>query len=245
MKSLIVDDQYTASEYLASLIEEHCPEVEAIDTVNDPMEAISLIQEKDYDVLFLDIEMPELDGFELIEQVGLNKLPSVVFTTAYNNHASKAFGVNAVHYLLKPVKPELLRKAVRRVHGAKSPGTSSSAIKAMENIHTGDNKIVLASGEDYFITKFDDIVRVHGEGSYATFYLLNGDKIMTSRRLAYYLDKFRGQSFLKTHQSHLVNLKHVIKYSKQNGGELFLQNDQCVPVSSRMRQEVLKALHLK
>jgi len=131
------------------------------------------------------------------------------------------------------------------VNGTNVSSTARSTLKAMESLHTGDNKIVLASGEDYFITRFDDIIRVHGEGSYATFYLTNGDKIMTSRRLAYYLDKFRGQSFLKTHQSHLVNLKHIVKYSKQNGGELFLLNKQCVPVSSRMRNDVLKALNLK
>lgn len=245
MKSLIVDDQYTASEYLASLLREHCPGVETIEATNDPLEAVALIQRHKYDVLFLDIEMPELDGFELIEQVGLSQLPSVIFTTAYNNHASKAFGVGAVHYLLKPVKPELLQKAVKRAQNRKPAEAVADTLKAMERLQVGTNKIILASGEDYFIVSFDDIIRVHGEGSYATFYLRNGDVVMTSRRLAHYASQFQGQSFIKTHQSHLVNIKYVVKYSKQNGCELFLCNGHSVPVSSRMKSGVLQVLCLK
>lgn len=241
MKSLIVDDEYTASEYLTSLLEEHCPEVKAVDSSNDPREAISLLQREQYDVLFLDIEMPELDGFELIQQVGLARVPSIVFTTAYNNHASKAFGVGAVHYLLKPVRPELLKKAVKRAQ-KKLPEDMYHTIGALQ---PRNDRMVLVSGDDYFIVNFDDIIRVQGEGSYSTFYLTSGEAVLTSRRLAHYAHDFEGKAFMKTHQSHLVNLNHVAKYSRQNGGELFLCNDHKVPISSRMRAYVLKALQLK
>lgn len=245
MKALIVDDEYMSGEYLRGLIREKCPEIKAIQCETAASDAIGKLQEGAFDLLFLDIEMPEMSGFELIEIVGAQKLPPIIFTTAYGEYALNAIKVSAVDYLLKPIDPEELLTAVGKVRQLPLADNVSKLGELMSMVgKEGSSRLAIANGSDYFLIDPHEIIHIEGSGSYSTFYMDGGRKIVSSRPLNYYYQRLSDMGFLRTHQSHVVNLRWIDRYSKSNGGIIFLKNNQNLPVSARLKKEVQKELGL-
>ncbi len=242
MTALILDDERIPAELLQDLISEHCSDFERVGVCTDPQQALTLIDQETIDVLFLDIEMPEMDGFEFIENLDRSKMPSIIFTTAFDKYAVKAFEKNAVHYLLKPIDPQLLKEAVGRIKHQDEGSSSEGLFTAVKQIRDLGDRITIAEGPDYHIVSVADIVRIEGSGSYSTFYLADERKLTASKRLNHYDERLSKQVFFRSHQSHLVNLNFVQRYSKSDGGYLVMKTGHTVPLSKRNRDGLLNRL---
>lgn len=245
MNALIVDDEFMEGEQLKDLLEKKCPEVEQIVFLESPVEAIMHLKKNEVDLLFLDIEMPEMNGFEFIEIVGSENIPPVVFTTAHSKYAVKAFKVHAIDYLLKPLDDSELKKAVQKAIKGRSADYQTQLNTLMNNPpeHFGD-RVALTEGQVHHFAKLSEIVRIEGSGSYSVFYMNTGKKITTSRPLNSYGSRLENQGFIRSHQSHLVNLNFISSYSLSDGGELLLESGDRVPVSSRKKALIKQTLGL-
>ncbi len=244
MKTLIIDDEKRQLDYLESKLEKWVLEISEIVKTQSPIEGLKLLRSTNFDLLFLDVEMPEMTGFELIEIIGADSLPPVIFTTAYSKYAVRAFKVNAIDYLLKPADPEELVRAVDRVQSERV-AQKKSVDDLLNNLPSSeDDRLVIAQGQTYFFIQIEDIVHIQGSGSYSDFFLSDGRRLTVSKRLNLYWKRLTGKSFIRPHQSHIVNKQHIKGYSKSDGGSLILSGDHSIPISGKMREEIKKYLGL-
>lgn len=241
MKVLLIDDQKNHLEHLEIQLRQLYPNNLTIEKIQNPLNAINKLSSEAFDLTFLDVEMPELTGFELIEIVGVSNLPPIIFTTSHSKYAVEAFKVNAIDYLLKPINlTELVRATERAMQFKLNQHALQSIIE--DPPVTNDNRIVVVQGQTYLFIAHADIVRIEGKGSYADFHLVDGRRITTSKRLNVYWKQLNQTTFFKPHKSHIVNQIHVIGYSKSDGGVILLKNNHDVPVSIQLRDEVKKRL---
>lgn len=243
MKIIIVDDEALQANYLHDKLKAHYPEAESVDIYNSPKDALIALRKNNFDLIFLDIEMPEMNGFEFIEIAGVATLPPIIFTTAFSDYAVEAFKVNAIDYLLKPIDPEELKSAIAKV------GTRNNPEKSLSNIiddqaGSFSRRLILVDQNSYEFVDFDKIIRIEGQGSYSSFFLEGNVKITTSKNLNFYWKKLSEHGFIRTHQSHIVNKNHIVRYNRLNRGELVLAEKQSAPISSRLRQAVKEQLGL-
>lgn len=244
IKSVVIDDEFVPSQHLEACINQHCQNVSVVKNFQNPIDAKQYLQNEEVDLVFLDVEMPEMSGFELVELVGLEKMPSVIFTTAYSQYAIKAFKVRAIDYLLKPIDPLELKSAIHRFETV-SPSAKPEWSSLVENPIPGyDTRLTLAESQTYHFVDFDEIIYVKGSGSYTDFYLTNSRHITTSKGLSTYNKRLEQKGFIKTHQSYMVNRAHVKEYQKNNG-ELLTLEQHIIPVSQRQKNDVMAALGLK
>ena len=245
-RAFIIDDDHISTENLKDAIAQNCKQITSINCFDKPLDAIAPIQQKEADLVFLDIEMPQLNAFELIELLEPEWWPPIIFTTAYSQYAVKAFKVRAIDYLLKPIDDAELKTAVTHALEENRLENEQKLSQLISHPPKGfDDRIALASGQSYHFVKIDSIVRIEGSGSYTHFYLSDGKKITASKSLGYFDNRLRQHKFMRPHQSHLANMDYIQGYSKTNGGELQMLNGHLVPVSVRRKNEVLTALGIK
>ena len=245
---LIVDDEPAASNILKMLIERHVPAAKEIKTCNSPEEALAIIGVWRPDLLMLDIEMPNMNGFDLLNRVG-NSDFDVVFTTAYDKYAIKAIRFSALDYLLKPVDITELQNAVNK-HIIKKFQPSQEQQKLVSNLinnlqqkdQTGF-KLAVSTTEGVFFFVPSEIIRLEGENNYTRFYFASQKPMLVSRTLKEYEDILSEHDFIRAHKSHLVNKKFVKHLDKE--GLLWLTDGSHIAVSRRKKGEVLKELSNK
>ncbi|NNE28832.1 MAG: response regulator transcription factor [Saprospiraceae bacterium] len=243
ISAVLIDDLQDALDLLKSDLKAHCPEVEILGEAKSVIEGAKLIRNTKPDLLFLDIRLGENTGFDLLEI--LPDLSSrVIFVTAYDEYALKAFRFSAVDYLLKPIDPELLTKAVSK---AKSQITQSQETLELlktqiKNPEALASKVSLPTMERLHIVDIESITRCQSFDNNTQFFLESGEKIFVTRTLKKFDELFSEHSFMRVHQSHLVNLKYVRAFEKRDGGYLVMKNGENVPVSVRKKPEVVKAL---
>lgn len=237
MRALILDDELNSAESLYILLRKHCPEVAIVGVETDPEAGIQKIQDMKPELLFLDIELQTTNAFDLI--LGLENHFGVIFTTAYDQYAIKAFKFDAIEYLLKPIDAIELVKAVEkaknRLKEYPAPGQLISPKVYLE-------KISVPTSDGLIFLNLASIIRFQSEGSYT--HVINEDKtsLLISKNLGA-VEKMTGYStFIRIHKSHLVNLRHVIKYFRGEGGEVLLSNDDRIPVARDRRDDFLKAI---
>lgn len=246
LEVLIVDDEFIEGELLRKSLLDKCPIVKNISNFQNPTEGLLYLRDNHVDLLFLDVQMPGMNGFEFIDIVGPLNMPPVIFTTAFSKYAVKAFKVHALDYLLKPVDDDELVAAVNKAVGAKQNELKEQLLNLMEEPPERFNdRIALSEGQTHHLIRVNDIVRVEGSGSYSAFYLNNGKRVTTSKPLNTYFERLQNQGFIKSHQSHLANPRYINGYRLSNGGELLLENTEIIPVSTRRREYVRKALGLE
>lgn len=246
MNALIIDNEKMPAKHLENMITRHCPQIKKRKIINKPTEALLYLKKNQTDVIFLDIEMPEMNAFEFLEIGGLENMPPIIFTTAYSKYAVKAFKVRAVDYLLKPIDSEDLIAAVHRLNEGVSDQQEEKLAAIVENPPADSNdRLVLANNQYYHFALPEEIVRVEGNGSYSQFYLTDGRKIMTSKHLKSYTQRLLKKGFIRSHQSHLVNKQYIEGFSKADGGELIVKDGHRVPVSTRLRSNILDLLGLR
>jgi two-component system LytT family response regulator len=231
MKALIIDDERLARSELRRLLEKH-PEIEIVGDARDAQEAVSQIGRLEPELLFLDIQMPGSNGFELLEQ--LDRAPLVIFTTAYDEYALKAFEVNALDYLLKPVAPERLAAALQKISGVKPRPTVA-----------GDQQIFVKDGEKCWFVALRDIVLLESEGNYTRLYF-GGQRPLVLRSLNYLEDRLDTALFFRASRKHILNLKFIESIDAwANGGFLVrLKGKFEVEMSRRQAQKFKEVMSL-
>ncbi len=235
-KALIIDDEQRTRELIAKMIESFDLGIEAIpggENVKSGLEAIAAIQP---DLVFLDIQMPDGTGFDLLKAVP-NKNFEVIFITAHEEFAIKAIKFSALDYILKPVDPEELRSAVERALQAMTEEASEPQFEALQNNIQPNQKrrLVLKTQESVHVVDLDQIIRCEADRNYTSFFLKEGRKILVSRTLKDYETLLTGHNFLRVQQSHLINLNYVDRYDKGNGGAVVMKDGSEVPLSPAKR----------
>ncbi len=236
-KIIILDDEEHCTDILSDLISRMPADYKITDVFNDPFEALTYIQKNEIDLLFLDIEMPGMNGFTFLDKI----LPvnfDIIFTTAYDQYAIRAFQYSAINYLLKPITEKAIVQSLSAWEQRKNKTKTeqwnmlSSFIKDSEKVQT---KIALPTGVGHEIMEIKDIVRCQAESNYCNFYFADGNKMLVCRTLKDVETILSEQDFFRVHQSHLINPKYVKTVSRQDGGTLIMTDGSKVPVSRQKR----------
>lgn len=244
--AIIVDDSERARNLLRLMLNELAPIVQVMGVAEDAEEGLRLIDKLQPDALFLDIEMPGKSGLQLAEALlEKNFLGNIVFTTAYNEYALKAFRLSAIDYLLKPIQEDQLLEAVEKLKTEKEHRNNEIRLKVLsDNLKEDKNDLLcipIQGGFEYLA--LDEIEYFVAEGSYIRIVCLNQKPKIVSKNLKYFetvLDS--TPNFVRTHRSYLVNMKCVQSYSKSEGGLLRLKSSQNIPISRERKQGVLDYL---
>ncbi len=243
LKTVIIDDESKARETITDMLALYCPELEVIGEAHDVLSGIQLIKSKKPELVFLDIKMPDGTGFDLLNRID-NKDFSLIFLTAFDEYAVKAFKFSAIDYLLKPLDPDELITAVDRVKSYRENDKDdlSVLLDNLKSIKKDSKKIVLKTTESIFLINIADIIRCESSGNYTKFYLTNQKPVLVSHTLKEYDDILSEYNFFRTHQSHLVNLNHVVRLDKADGGVLIMSEKQHVPIATRKKDALINAL---
>jgi len=242
LRTIIIDDEEHMRETLLDMLREHCPEVKVIGQAQGVKSGVNAVQEHHPDLIFLDIKMGDGTGFDLLEKIGPDEC-KIIFVTAYDEYALKAFKYSALDYLLKPVHTAELKKAVEKAGQQVQHELKTQFNTLTNNLSTDDpsqKKIILKTAENIHLVKVSDIACCEADGKYSLFFPLHGEKIMVSNSLKYYQDILTEAGFYRIHKSYLVNLEHVERFEKAEGGAVILDNGMKIPVASRKRQELLE-----
>jgi two-component system LytT family response regulator len=243
IKALIVDDERNNRVTLHKLIEKFCPNVEIIEECDGVDCAIDSIKNKTPDVVFLDVEMPGKNGFDLLANFNYQCPFEVIFTTAYSQYAVKAFKFSALDYLLKPVDPEELVRAVHRLTLRKSNDEKNKQFELLEykmsDKDLSKKHLAISTLEGIYFATLDEIIHVDADSSYTKIYLITGDMIMSSKPLKHFEELLEDYDFVRIHQSHIINLKHIRKYIRGDGGQVVMTNGTEIEVSRRKKDDLM------
>lgn len=239
LKTYLLDDESNCTDVLQVLLGKYCPEVQITGIFNDPELALEAIRRERPALLFLDIEMPILNGFELLRQCEQLDF-KVIFTTAYDRYAVKAFKFNALDYLLKPVDKDELVAAVGKAKLNASPTPAQlSSVQYLKN-NPIPERIALPVGQELLIVEVSDIQYFESDGAYVSVFLKEEKKpVVLSKSLREFEELLNNPSFFRAHNSYLVNLKHIKKIVKTDGGEIVMGNGRSLPVSRAKKGELM------
>ncbi|MFN3405609.1 MAG: LytR/AlgR family response regulator transcription factor [Cytophagaceae bacterium] len=242
LTAVIVDDEEASRDTLKNYLGKYCPDVEILALADSVKTGIAAVQEHKPDILFLDVEMPYGNAFDLLEQVGESSFETV-FVTAYSHYALKALNLSAAYYLLKPIEIDELINAVEKIKAGKQKDNHSFHTKILiENIQTMNKqlqKIVLPLMEGFEVIQVKDIVRCQANDNFTDFALSDGRKLLICRTLKHYESILEEFDFCRIHKSHLVNVQHIKKYLKGKGGQVVMSDGSTVDVSPNKKDELL------
>jgi two-component system, LytTR family, response regulator len=242
MRTIIVDDEPKNVRILNKLLTDYCKDVKIIGSAADSNEAMHLINELKPDLVFLDIEMPNGNAFDLLDKL----MPihfEIIFITAFENYSLKAFKYSALDYLLKPVSIEDLEIAVQKAKNQTNNKNINLQVKSLlQNINVankGLQKIAVHTLEGLEFLKIENIIRLEAKGSYTEFYLNDKSKIIGSKSIKEYEDLLSEDIFIRIHNSHIVNLNYIKKYHKGRGGYIILEDGKNIEVATRRKYDFL------
>ena len=242
MTAIIVDDEEHCREVLATLLAKHCPAIHLLANCSSGKEALAELQKNKPDILFLDIEMPGMNAFELLEKYP-NPEFGIIFTTAYNEYAIKAIKHSAMDYLLKPVDKEELVAAVERAQQQKTRSSVRiDQLLDMLDRKKNSKRFAVPTLEGLILVDPEEIIYCESDGPYCTFFFSNSKKLMVSKTLKEAEEVLQGNDFFRIHNSYLVNMKYITKYIRGDGGEVVMNNGKNIPVSKMKKQDFLKML---
>lgn len=239
IRAVILDDETKGSSLLEHKINALDLEVEVVQIFNNPQLALESIKSLQFEILFLDVEMPKIDGFQFLQLLGTFDF-EIIFVTAYNQYALEALRVNALDYLLKPVNPEELQKALLKLKKRIDVKSNPIIDTTSRNITL---KIALPTAEGIYFVKKTDILKVEAMSNYSIFYLVNNtSKIIVSKTLKEYENLLQEGNFLRVNRSVIVNLDCIVRYKKGDGGSLELTDGSEIEVSSTKKSILLEKL---
>ncbi len=242
--SVIIEDELNAREMLRQLLAKHCPNVSVIGEASDVASGIECITRHRPDIVFLDIEMPDGTGFDLI-----TKLPvidfNIIFTTAYSSYAIKAFKYSATHYLLKPIIPEELVEAVEmasiKLQAKETAEQMRKLISSLPDL-SKPNNLVLSTNTSMTVIRLSEIIMCRSDRNYTTFFLEDGREITASKTLKEYEDLLCANKFFRSHRQYIINLNHIKSFQRAESKMIKLTHDLEAPVSSRKCEQLLDIL---
>jgi len=242
LKAILIDDEESGLNSLKQKILQHCPSVEIIALCNKPADGLAAINDLLPDLVFLDIEMPLMNGFTLLQQVSFKNF-ELIFVTAYDYYAINAIRVSAIDYLVKPVEIDLLVSAVKKAHEKKENEPNKRLELFLENATNQQkklHKIAIPTFNGIQFIKIEDIIYLEASGNYTKFYLTHSRQYMVSRTLKEFEDMLPNNLFVRIHNSHVINLDFAEKYIRGEGGQVVLTENIVLEVSKRKKNELMK-----
>lgn len=241
---LIIDDEAHMRDSLEKLLLKHCPQITVVGSANGVKTGINAIMELNPDIVLLDIQMEDGTGFDVLAAFSPIVF-KVIFITAFESYALQAFRFSAVDYVLKPVNPLMLVEAIERA-GKLIQDHFNLQVKALEenlkSIPHQQKKIIIKTTDNIYLLEVKDIINCESDDCYSTIHTAGGDHIMVSKTLKEYEELLSGLGFYRVHKSHLINLSHIKRFERQDGGSIVLTNNMKVPVASRKRDELLEIM---
>lgn len=242
---VVIDDEIQARQQVLACITKYLPDMIVLGEAENLEKAVKLIHEAHPDLIFLDVEIKDKTGFDV-----LYNFPEpwfqVIFVTAHSDHAIRAFQVSAIDYLLKPIDEKLFLKAVEKATEKINKQNALESLYTLLNNHRVSEKsksrIILNTSENVHIVEISQIIHCEANVNYTIFYLTSKEKIIVSRTLKEFEEMLNDLGFFRSHQSHLVNLMHVKRFEKKDGGYLLMSDNTTVPVSFRKKEQLMEIL---
>jgi two-component system LytT family response regulator len=245
IRAIIVEDEKHSRETLRGLLDRYCRNVIILAEADTYRSGIAAIKEHQPQLIFLDIQMPDGSGFRLLEELDEINF-EIIFTTAFDQFAIKAIKYSALDYLLKPIDPEELANALKKVEQKISKKEVNQNIQVLlDNIKNKDadpHKIVLSTSEKIHVIDTDQILRCESDNYYTNFFLTNGKQILVSKTLKENEQMLDGHNFIRPHKSHLVNVKYIKGYLRSDGGYIEMTDGSKIPVSRRKREKIVEII---
>ncbi len=243
IRTVLVEDEKKSLMTLQSLLEKYCPDVMVVGTASNVAEGLEVIPKLEPELIFMDIAMPDGDAFDLLKQ--LDEIDfEIIFITAYNEFALKAFDFSALHYLLKPVIHTDLVEAVHRFHRIRADLMISERIQILnQSLQNNFVKISLPTTDGLIILEIDNIIRIEASSNYCQFFLKDQSTVVVSKPLSHFDNILTELNFFRIHNTHMVNLRYVNKYHKGRGGLVTLEDGSQVSVSASRKKEFLEQLN--
>ncbi|MEZ5043344.1 MAG: LytTR family DNA-binding domain-containing protein [Saprospiraceae bacterium] len=238
ISTVIIDDESGSRNNLRLLIERYCPEIEILGMAEDVPSGLKLINVLKPALIFLDIEMPGQDGFALIDQLPDKTNLKIIFTTAYEQYAIRAFKVSALDYLLKPIDIRELQAAVAKLKEDKQH-IGERLDMLGETLKHGINKIAIPHQDGLVFVKLEDIVFLEAKRNYTNIYKQNDKPLLVAKSLREFEELLLQSGFFRTHRSFIINLSHVEEWVKKDGGYILMSNQKQVPIVKDRRDEFL------
>lgn len=243
LRAFIVDDEKASIDSLRWELDLFKDQIEIIGTSTSAEDAIEIVKTMKPDVVFLDINMPKVNGFQFLNSFA-NVSFDVIFTTAYDEHALKAFDVNAIDYLLKPVDQEALARAIGRLETTKEALNDKleALLMSLSRFDKRNRKIVIPVSEGFEFLNIDDIIRCESDGNYTKIHFLNDTPLLVSKTLKNIEGQIDSSQFIRIHNSHLINVAYIKKYKKGKGGSITMIDGAMVPVSRSKKSDFFEGL---
>ena len=245
LKAILVDDEESSRSSLREKILRHCPQVSIIESCESAQTAISAIDTMHPDLVFLDIEMPVMNGFLMLQQLQFKNF-ELIFTTAYDHYAIKAIRFSALDYLMKPIEIEELKSAVQRAGEKKAQNTPNHQMELLlENIlpkKPSFQRLAIPTAEGLQFIKLNDIIYLEANVNYTHFYLSGNQKYIVSRTLKDFEEMLPNDTFIRIHNSYIINKDYTEKYIRGEGGQVVLSNGAVLDVAKRKKADFLKAI---
>lgn len=245
MDAVIIDDDSAARDTLKTLISIYAPTITIIGEANGVKTGIELIKNTNPALVLLDVEMQDGNGFDLLSIIG-NSTFKVIFVTGHDAFAIKAFKYSAIDYVLKPLDPDDLVKALEKATKNSSVPEEQLKIKTLAHnasAKSENRKIVLRDATSIYLVTINDIIRCEAEANYTTFYINDGRKLIVSKTLKEYDTLFNEHHFFRIHQSHLINLNFFDRFDKANGGVVVMKDGNILPVAVRKKEQLIHSLN--
>lgn len=243
LRAVLIDDDQSNLSALSEKLGKHCPEVEIIARCDNAQDGMKIIETQKPDVVFLDIEMPVMNGFVMLQQLNYRNF-GLIFVTAYDHYAIKAIRFSALDYLVKPVEIEELKVAVSKAEANRSNRSSHLQLDLLlEQLHKKyPKRISIPTTEGLQFINLDDIIYLEASNNYTNIYLNTRQKFLVSRTLKDFEEILPPETFLRIHHSSIINKDHVEKYIRGDGGQVVMRNGNVLDVSKRKKSEFLQAI---
>lgn len=246
MKALIIDDESKARKLLTVLLTDHCPEITEIAEAPNLPQGVKAIHQIKPDIVFLDVEMPEYSGLELLDFIDADQFNfEIIFTTAYAEYAIRAFELSAIDYLLKPLRPDKLKDAVSKVANSINKNQLNRRIDALrENFQKNQfNKIAIPNADGILFINTSEIIAIEAQGAYSKVATENDGEILVSKPMSHFTKLLSEEDlFFKPHRSFLINLKFVKQLVKKDGGYIVMENEQIISISKENRETLMAVM---
>lgn len=247
INAVIIDDESNNIGNLKSLLNQHCSDVTISGTAMNAQEGREIILQYNPDIVFLDIQMPGENGFDLLKSLS-NYSFEVIFVTAYDQYGIKAVKFAAIDYLLKPINVHELKMAVKKVIDKKLGMNQNDQLQNLMQLlkeNQREHRIALPSAHEIRYVKPSDIIRCESSNNYTTFHFISGEKLLISKPIYFYEELLQDYHFIRCHQSHLVNKKFITSFIKEDSGYLLLEDHTRIPVSKSKKEKIKEWLAKK
>ncbi len=239
MRAILLDDEPDSVHVLRKLLEKHCPDVEILAACTDSEEGLALIRQHHPDLIFLDIEMPRLNGFQVLEALGDQRF-LLIFTTAYDQYAVRAFKFSALDYLLKPIDPQELVIAVGKARERRETDRRQLDILQQQLAQPHRRlagKIALPNQHGFTFVEVGTILYVESDGSYSKIHLSNGEVYLVTKAIGEVGEVLEGEQFYRAHRQFIVNLNFIREYVRGDGGYVVMQDGKTVSIARNRKDE--------